>query len=60
MIAEFDGMIAGDDHLTGRVLERAERMQIISKWGIGTDAIDLGAAEAARHQGDEHARGVRR
>ena len=44
MIGEFDGMIAGDDHLTGRVLESAERMRIISKWGIGTDEIDLGAA----------------
>jgi D-3-phosphoglycerate dehydrogenase / 2-oxoglutarate reductase len=44
MIGEFDGMIAGDDHLTGVVLERAERMRIISKWGIGTDGIDLGAA----------------
>ena len=36
--------IAGDDHLTGLVLERAKRMRIISKWGIGTDGIDLGAA----------------
>jgi len=44
MIGEFDGMIAGDDHLTGLVLERAERMRIISKWGIGTDGIDLGTA----------------
>jgi D-3-phosphoglycerate dehydrogenase / 2-oxoglutarate reductase len=45
VIAEFDGMIAGDDHLTGGVLERAERMRIISKWGIGTDGIDLRAAK---------------
>jgi D-3-phosphoglycerate dehydrogenase len=45
VIGEFDGMIAGDDHLTCRVLERAERMRIISKWGIGTDGIDLGAAK---------------
>ena len=45
VIAEFDGMIAGDDHLTGRVLERAKRLRIISKWGIGTDGIDLGAAK---------------
>ena len=45
VIAEFDGMIAGDDHLTGGVLERAERIRIISKWGIGTDGIDLRAAK---------------
>jgi D-3-phosphoglycerate dehydrogenase / 2-oxoglutarate reductase len=45
IIAEFDGMIAGDDHLTSRVLSQAQRLRIISKWGIGTDAIDLAAAE---------------
>jgi D-3-phosphoglycerate dehydrogenase len=44
MIGEFDGMIAGDDQLTVAVLERATRLKIISKWGIGTDAIDLEAA----------------
>ena len=44
VISEFDGMIAGDDHLTSRVLDRADRLRIISKWGIGTDAIDLVAA----------------
>jgi D-3-phosphoglycerate dehydrogenase len=44
MIGEFDGMIAGDDHLTGAVLARATRLKIVSKWGIGTDAIDLEAA----------------
>ena len=45
VIAEFDGMIAGDDHLTSRVLSRAQRLRVISKWGVGTDAIDLIAAE---------------
>ncbi len=44
IIGEFDGMIAGDDHLTGAVLARATRLKIVSKWGIGTDAIDLDAA----------------
>ncbi len=46
MIAGFDGMIAGDDPLTGRVLERADRLRVISKWGVGTDGIDLEAARA--------------
>ena len=41
-------MIAGDDPLTARVLEHAERMRIISKWGVGTDGID---SEAARERG---------
>lgn len=44
MIDGFDGMIAGDDHLTAAVLARATRLKIVSKWGIGTDAIDLDAA----------------
>ena len=44
IIGEFDGMIAGDDPLTARVLEHARRMRIISKWGVGIDGIDLAAA----------------
>jgi D-3-phosphoglycerate dehydrogenase len=46
IIGEFDGMIAGDDPLTARVLDQAKRMRIISKWGIGVDGIDLEAARA--------------
>ncbi len=45
-IGDFDGMIAGDDPLTARVLEHATRMRIISKWGVGTDGIDKDAARA--------------
>jgi len=45
-IGEFDGMIAGDDPITARVLEHAARMRIISKWGVGTDGIDKEAARA--------------
>jgi D-3-phosphoglycerate dehydrogenase len=48
LIGDFDGMIAGDDPLTARVLEHADRMRIISKWGAGTDGIDV---EAARNRG---------
>jgi len=44
LIGGFDGMIAGDDPLTARVLEHAHRMRIISKWGVGTDGIDKEAA----------------
>jgi D-3-phosphoglycerate dehydrogenase / 2-oxoglutarate reductase len=49
-IGDFDGMIAGDDHLTERVLSYATRMRVISKWGIGLDGIDL---DAARERGIE-------
>jgi len=44
IIGDFDGMIAGDDPLSARVLQHAKRMRIISKWGIGIDGIDLDAA----------------
>lgn len=50
LIGDFDGMIAGDDPITARVLEQAGRMRIISKWGVGTDGIDK---EAARRAGIE-------
>jgi D-3-phosphoglycerate dehydrogenase / 2-oxoglutarate reductase len=44
LIGDFDGMIAGDDPLSRRVLAEAKRMRVISKWGVGTDGIDLQAA----------------
>ncbi|HET7180704.1 MAG TPA: phosphoglycerate dehydrogenase [Candidatus Limnocylindrales bacterium] len=44
LIPGVDGIVAGDDHLTRAVLERADRLRIVSKWGVGTDAIDHAAA----------------
>ncbi|HTB50461.1 MAG TPA: phosphoglycerate dehydrogenase [Solirubrobacteraceae bacterium] len=44
IIGDFDGMIAGDDPLSARVLDYAKRMRIIAKWGVGIDGIDLDAA----------------
>ncbi|HEY8170110.1 MAG TPA: phosphoglycerate dehydrogenase [Candidatus Limnocylindria bacterium] len=44
LIPGVDGIVAGDDHLTRAVMERADRLRIVSKWGVGTDAIDLVAA----------------
>jgi D-3-phosphoglycerate dehydrogenase len=44
LLPGFDGIIAGDDPLTGRVLSSASRLRIISKWGVGIDGIDLAAA----------------
>lgn len=44
MIQNYDGMIAGDDELTERVLSKAKRLKVISKWGVGIDGIDLEAA----------------
>ena len=44
LLPGVDGIIVGDDPLTDRVLRRADRLRIISKWGVGIDNIDLGAA----------------
>lgn len=47
MIADFDGVIAGDDPFTPKVLEigRQGRLKVVAKWGIGVDAIALDAAK---------------
>jgi D-3-phosphoglycerate dehydrogenase / 2-oxoglutarate reductase len=45
IIDRFDGVVAGDDHFTANVLEKAKRLKVISKWGIGVDAIDQCAAK---------------
>lgn len=44
LVPEVDGIVAGDDELTRTVMEHAPKLRVISKWGIGVDAIDLGAA----------------
>lgn len=38
------GIVAGDDPLTRAVLQTADQLKVISKWGVGTDNIDLAAA----------------
>lgn len=45
IIDQFDGVIAGDDPFTAKVLEKGKRLKIVAKWGIGVDAIDLEAAK---------------
>lgn len=46
IIGQFDGVIAGDDQFTERVLRAGlPRLKVISKWGVGLDSIDLEAAE---------------
>jgi D-3-phosphoglycerate dehydrogenase len=44
LLANYDGMIAGDDPLNAAVLRSAARLRVVSKWGIGLDSIDLAAA----------------
>jgi D-3-phosphoglycerate dehydrogenase len=46
VIGEFDGLVAGDDPLTARVMDHARRMRVIARWGVGMDNVDLAAAQA--------------
>ncbi len=45
IIDRFDGVIAGDDPFTAKVLEQGKRLKIVAKWGIGVDSIDREAAQ---------------
>lgn len=45
LIDDYHGVLAGDDEFTADVLGSASNLEVISKWGIGTDAIDTDAAE---------------
>ncbi|MEM7534199.1 MAG: phosphoglycerate dehydrogenase [Chloroflexota bacterium] len=47
IIDQYDGVIAGDDEFTEKVLAKgaAHRLKVVAKWGIGVDGIDLEAAK---------------
>ena len=45
-IKPVDGFIAGLDDISGAVMQAAERLKVISRYGVGVDRVDL--HEAAR------------
>ena len=46
LVGDVDGMIAGDDPLTARVLEHAPKLRVMVRWGVGMDNVDLAAASS--------------
>lgn len=45
LIVDFDVVIAGTEPITEKVLERAAKLKLISRVGIGLDSVDLVEAE---------------
>ncbi len=47
IIGRFDGMIAGLDEITKEVINNANNLKIIARYGAGVDRVDLDAARQA-------------
>jgi D-3-phosphoglycerate dehydrogenase / 2-oxoglutarate reductase len=43
-IGDIDGIIAGNDEITEKVLLAGKKLKVVSKWGTGIDGIDKEAA----------------
>ena len=44
LLPGMDGFIAGLDAITAEALEAADRLKVISRYGVGVDKVDLAAA----------------
>ena len=53
LIADVDGVIAGLDPYTRRVMEHGSKLTVISRYGVGVNNVDLDYA-TARHNGDQY------
>lgn len=45
LIEDAVGLIAGTEKITAELLERAPMLRVISRYGVGMDNVDLGAAK---------------
>jgi len=45
LIGNIDGVIAGDDRFTERVIAAAPKLKVLSKWGTGVDSFDHNACK---------------
>lgn len=46
LLENVDGVIAGLDEYTEKVIMNAKRLKVISRYGVGLDNVDMDAAEA--------------
>ncbi len=44
IIGKYDAVVAGLDEYTARVIEKAENLKILGRYGVGLDNVDLDAA----------------
>ncbi|MEZ4670255.1 MAG: phosphoglycerate dehydrogenase [Anaerolineae bacterium] len=44
IVAGYDGIVAGLDAFDASVIGQADRLKVISRYGVGVDAVDLDAA----------------
>lgn len=40
IIHKYDALLCGDDEITQKVIDKATKLKVISKWGTGIDSID--------------------
>ncbi len=46
LVKGIDGMIAGLDEISAEVIESADRLRVIARYGVGLDRVDLKAAQS--------------
>src|SRR4030042_2016867 len=44
LVIDVDGYIAGLDEVDASVIEAADRLRVIARYGVGTDRVDIGRA----------------
>ena len=47
-VVDADGLIAGLDEISAEVFERAQRLRVVARYGVGVDRVDLDAAARRR------------
>ena len=45
LVKDIHGILCGDDEFTEKVLKKANKLKVLSKWGTGIDSIDLNACK---------------